>query len=133
MRQRLLLLLLVGLCSTHSLSRAQDAPVWKYIASTINEQTKETTTFHARDCYRFTDKDSEKYPKLAVRSSGMSPLKETVDEYDCQRRLTRTRIRIYTDGKEEKAKELDWMEAVPDSAGEALLNYACRDRTKEKK
>jgi len=115
------------------LSRAQDAPVWKYIASTINEQTKETTTFHARDCYRFTDKDSEKYPKLAVRSSGMSPLKETVDEYDCQRRLTRTRIRIYTDGKEEKAKELDWMEAVPDSAGEALLNYACRDRTKEKK
>lgn len=133
-RSTLVLTLCLTLCQIYSLSKAQDEPLWKYIGSTKNEQTGESTTFYARDCYRFTDAESEKYPKLAVRISGdpTSTIKESVVEYDCKRRAVRTRIYTYTDGTEDKVKELDWREVVPSSAGETLLDYACRDRSKEK-
>jgi len=116
------------------LSRAQDETLWQYIGSTTNKKTGEITIFHARDCYRFTDAESAKYPKLAIRQQigDTAPTKEAVDEYDCKRRASRIRIWLYKDGTEEKVKNLDWMEVVPGSIGEVLLNYACRDRKEEK-
>jgi hypothetical protein len=119
---------------TYSLSRAQDVPLWQYIGSITNKKTGEITIFNARDCYRFTDAESAKHPKLAIRqqSGDTAPIKEAVDEYDCKRRASRTRIWLYKDGTEQKVKNLDWMEVVPGSIGEALLNYACRDRNEKK-
>jgi len=115
---------------TYSLSRAQDEPLWQYICSITNKKTGEITIFHARDCYRFTDAESAKYPKLAIKqqSGDTAPIKVAVDEYDCKRRASRTRIWLYKDGTEQKEKNIDWMEVVPGSVGEALLKYACRDR-----
>jgi len=133
-RLTLAVLLCLTLCPVYSLSRAQDEPLWKYIATTTNEKTGESISFHARDCYRYTDKESEKYPKLAVKTSRIGTnIKETVSEYDCKRRASRIRIWIYTDNTEKKEADLEWTEVVPGSPGEALLNYACRDRSKEKK
>jgi nucleotide-binding universal stress UspA family protein len=128
-----ILLMALAVFATHSLSRAQDEPVWKYIGSTTNKQTGEITIFHARDCYRFTDAESAKYPKLAVRqqTGETPPTKEAVDEYDCKRRASRIRIWLYKDGTEQKEKNFDWVDVVPGSVGEVLLNYACRER-KEK-
>jgi hypothetical protein len=133
-RFTLVLTLCLTLClaPSHITTSAQDEPVWKYLGSLKNEQTGEETSFYVRDSYRFTDKESEKYPKLAVRSSRSGILKEYVAEFDCKRRAMRTRIWIYINGKEEKATELDWLEVVPTSPGEAFLDYACRDRSKEK-
>jgi hypothetical protein len=124
----------LALFVTYSLSRAQDGPLWQYIGSTTNKKTGEITIFHARDCYRFTDEESAEYPKLAIRQQAgdAAPTKEAVDEYDCKRRASRTRIWLYKDGTEQKEKNLDWVKVVPGSVGEALLNYACRDRKEEK-
>ena len=118
----------------YSLSRAQDEPLWQYICSITDKKTGEITIVHARDCYRFTDAESAKYPKLAIRQQigDAAPSKEAVDEYDCKRRAYRIRIWLYKDGTEKIEKNLDWMEAVPGSVGEALLNYACRDRNEGK-
>ena len=129
-----ILLMTLAMFAVYSLSRAQDEPLWRYIGSTTNEKTGEITIFHARDCYRFTDAESAKYPKLAIRQQigDTAPTKEAVDEYDCKRRASRIRIWLYKDGTEEKVKNLDWMEVVPGSVGEILLNYACRDRKEEK-
>ena len=129
-----ILLMALAVFATYSFSRAQDEPLWQYIGSTTNKQTGEVTIFHARDCYRFTDAESAKYPKLAIRQQigDTAPTKEAVDEYDCKRRASRIRIWLYKDGTEEKVKNLDWMEVVPGSVGEILLNYACRDRNEEK-
>jgi len=126
--------IILTLCLIHSLSRAQDEPLWQYIGSTTNQKTGEITIFHARDCYRFTDAESAKYPKLAIRQQigDTPPVKEAVDEYDCKRRASRIRIWLYKDGTEKKEKNPDWMEVVPGSIGEVLLNYACRDRKEEK-
>ena len=126
--------LVLTLCLIHSLSRAQDEPLWQYIGSTTNQKTGEITIFHARDCYRFTDAESAKYPKLAIRqqTGDTPPIKEAVDEYDCKRRASRIRIWLYKDGTEKKEKNLDWVDVVPGSIGEVLLNYACRDRKEEK-
>jgi len=126
--------LILTLCLIHSLSRAQDEPLWQYIGSTTNQKTGEITIFHARDCYRFTDAESAKYPKLAIRqqTGDTPPLKEAVDEYDCKRRASRIRIWLYKDGTEKKENNLDWMEVVPGSIGEVLLKYACRERKEEK-
>jgi hypothetical protein len=133
-RFTLALALCLPLCLIYSLSRAQDEPLWQYIGSTTNKKTGEITIFHARDCYRFTDAESAKYPKLAIRqqTGDAAPTKEAVDEYDCKRRVSRIRIWLYKDGAEEKVKNLDWIEVVPGSVGEVLLNYACRDRNEEK-
>jgi hypothetical protein len=133
-RFTLALALCLPLCLIYSLSRAQDEPLWQYIGSTTNKKTGEITIFHARDCYRFTDAESAKYPKLAIRqqTGDTAPTKEAVDEYDCKRRVSRIRIWLYKDGAEEKVKNLDWIEVVPGSVGEVLLNYACRDRNEEK-
>jgi hypothetical protein len=133
-RFTLALTLCLPLCLIHSLSRAQDEPLWQYIGSTTNKKTGEITIFHARDCYRFTDAESAKYPKLAIRqqTGDTAPIKEAVDEYDCKRRASRIRIWLYKDGAEEKVKNLDWMEVVPGSVGDVLLNYACRDKNEEK-
>jgi len=133
-RFTLALTLCLPLCLIYSLSRAQDETLWQYIGSTTNKKTGEITIFHARDCYRFTDAESAKYPKLAIRQQigDTAPTKEAVDEYDCKRRASRIRIWLYKDGTEEKVKNLDWMEVVPGSVGEILLNYACRDRKEEK-
>jgi len=129
-----ILVMALAACATYSLSRAQDEPIWKYISSIGNEKTGGATAFFARDCYRFTDAESEKYPKLAVKSSGvtMTALKETVDEFDCKRRATRIRIWIYTDDTEQKEKNLDWTVVVHGSVSEGLLDYACRDRKQKK-
>lgn len=127
-RLTLAVVLYLTLCPIYSSSRAQDEPLWKYITSTKNEQTGEEVSFHARDCYMFTDAKSEKYPKLAIKRSN-STVKESVVEYDCLRRAERTRIYTFLDGTEHKPTELDWEEVVPGSAGEALLDYACRDRS----
>ena len=130
-----ILLMALAVFVTYSLSRAQDGPLWQYIGSTTNKKTGEITIFHARDCHRFTDAESAAYPKLAIRpqTGDTAPNKEAVDEYDCKRRASRTRIWLYKDGAEQKEKNLDWMEVVPGSVGEALLKYACRDRSKEMK
>ena len=132
-RFTLALTLCLPLCLIYSLSRAQDETLWQYIGSTTNKKTGEITIFHARDSYRFTDAESAAYPKLAIRqqTGDTAPTKEAVDEYDCKRRASRTRIWLYKDGAEQKEKNLDWMEIVPGSVGEALWKYACRDR-KEK-
>jgi hypothetical protein len=129
-----ILLMTLAVFATYSLSRAQDEPLWQYIGSTTNEKTGEITFFQARDCHRFTDAESAKYPKLAVRqqTGDTPPVKEAVDEYDCKRRASRIRIWLYKDGTEKKEKNLDWVEVVPGSVGEALLKYACRDRKEEK-
>lgn len=129
-----ILLLTLAVFATYSVSRAQDEPLWKYIGSTTNEKTGEITFFQARDCHRFTDAESAKYPKLAVRqqTGDTPPIKEAVDEYDCKRRASRIRIWLYKDGTEKKEKNLDWVEVVPGSVGEALLKYACRERKEEK-
>ena len=126
--------LVLTLCLIHSLSRAQDEPLWQYIGSTTNQKTGEITIFHARDCYRFTDAESAKYPKLAIRqqTGDTPPSKQAVDEYDCKRRASRIRIWLYKDGTEKKEENLDWMEVVPGSIGEVLLKYACRERKEEK-
>jgi len=73
---------------------------------------------------RFTDAESAKFPKLAIRqqTGDTALIKEAVDEYDCKRRAFRVRIWLYKDGAERKEKNLDWMEDVPGSVGEALLN-----------
>jgi hypothetical protein len=120
--------------ATYPLSRAQDEPLWQYIGSTTNQKTGEITIFHARDCYRFTDAESSKYPKLAIRqqTGDSEPLNEAVDEYDCKRRASRIRIWLYKDGVEKKEQNPDWKEVVPGSIGEALLNYACREKAEEK-
>jgi hypothetical protein len=129
-------ILLVALTTfaTYPLSRAQDEPLWQYIGSTTNQKTGEITIFHARDCYRFTDAESAKYPKLAIRqqTGDTEPLMEAVDEYDCKRRVSRIRIWLYKDGVEKKEQNPDWKEVVPGSIGEALLNYACREKAEEK-
>jgi hypothetical protein len=129
-----ILLMALAVFATYSLSRAQDEPLWHYIGSTTNEKTGEITFFQARDCYRFTDAESAKYPKLAVmqQTGDTAPVKEAVDEYDCKRRASRIRIWLYKDGTEKKVQNLDWVEVVPGSVGEALLNYACRNRNEEK-
>jgi hypothetical protein len=126
--------LVLTLCLIHSLSRAQEEPLWQYIGSTTNQKTGEITIFHARDCYRFTDAESAKYPKLAIRqqTGDTPPIKQAVDEYDCKRRASRIRIWLYKDGTEKKENNLDWMEVVPGSIGEVLLKYACRERKEEK-
>jgi len=126
--------LVLTLCLIHSLSRAQEEPLWQYIGSTTNQKTGEITIFHARDCYRFTDAESAKYPKLAIRqqTGDTPPSKQAVDEYDCKRRASRIRIWLYKDGTEKKEENLDWMEVVPGSIGEVLLKYACRERKEEK-
>jgi hypothetical protein len=128
-----ILLMALTVFVTYSLSRAQDEPLWQYIGSTTNKQTGEITVFHARDCYRFTDAESAKYPKLAIRqqTGDTEPDREAVDEYDCKRRASRIRIWLYKDGTEKKAKNLDWAEVVPGSLGESLLKYACRARSEE--
>jgi hypothetical protein len=128
-----ILLMVLAVFVTYSLSRAQDEPIWQYIGSTTNKNTGEITFFQARDCHRFTDAESAEYPKLAIiqQTGDTAPTKEAVDEYDCKRRASRTRIWLYKDGTEQKVKNLDWVEVVPGSVGEALLNYACRER-KEK-
>ncbi|HEV2664866.1 MAG TPA: hypothetical protein VG324_08140 [Blastocatellia bacterium] len=129
-----ILLMALAVLATYSLSRAQDEPLWKYITSIGDEKTGGATAFFARDCYRFTDAESEKYPKLAVKRSGgtMTALKETVDEFDCKRRATRIRIWIYTDDTEQKEKNLDWTVVVHGSVSEGLLDYACRNRKQKK-
>lgn len=129
-----ILLMTLAVFVTYSLSRAQDEPLWQYIASTTNDKTGEITIFHARDCFRFTDAESAKYPKLAIRQQigDTPPVKEAVDEYDCKRRASRIRIWLYKDGTEKKEEKPDWTEVVPGSVGEALLKYACRARTEEK-
>ena len=129
-----ILLIALSALGTYSLSRAQDEPLWQYIGTTTNKETGETTIFIARDSYRFTDAESAKYPKLAVRqqTSDAEPNKEAIDEYDCKRRASRIRIWLYRDGTEKREKDLDWKEVVPGSVGEALLNYACRVRAEEK-
>jgi hypothetical protein len=129
-----ILLMALTVFVTYSLSRAQDEPLWQYIGSTTNQKTGETTIVHARDCHRFTDAESAKYPKLAIRQQvgDGEPDREAVDEYDCNRRASRIRIWLYKDGTEKREKNLDWVEAVPGSLGEALLKYACRPRTEEK-
>jgi len=129
-----ILVMALAVFATYSLSRAQDEPLWQYIGSTTNKETGEITIFRARDCYRFTDAESAKYPKLAIRqqTGDTAPIKEAVDEYDCKRRASRIRIWLYKDGTEKKEKNPDWMEVVPGSIGEVLLNYACRDRKEEK-
>jgi hypothetical protein len=126
--------LVLTICLIHSLSRAQEEPLWQYIGSTTNQKTGEITIFHARDCYRFTDAESAKYPKLAIRqqTGDTPPIKQAVDEYDCKRRASRIRIWLYKDGTEKKENNLDWMEVVPGSIGEVLLKYACRERKEEK-
>jgi hypothetical protein len=126
--------LVLTLCLIHSLSRAQEEPLWQYIGSTTNQKTGEITIFHARDCYRFTDAESAKYPKLAIRqqTGDTPPIKEAVDEYDCKRRASRIRIWLYKDGTEKKENNIDWVEVVPGSIGEVLLKYACRERKEEK-
>ena len=128
-----ILLMALAVFVTYSLSRAQDEPLWQYIGSTTNKKTGEITIFHARDSYRFTDAESAGYPKLAIiqQTGDAAPTKEAIDEYDCKRRASRTRLWLYKDGTEQKEKNLDWMEVVPGSVGEALWKYACRDR-KEK-
>jgi hypothetical protein len=120
--------------ATYSLSRAQDEPLWQYIGSTTNKDTGEITFFQARDSHRFTDAESAKYPKLVIRqqTGDTAPIMEAVDEYDCKRRASRIRILLYKDGTEKKEQNLDWVEVAPGSVGEALLKYACRDRSKEK-
>ena len=129
-----ILLMTLAVFAIYSLPRAQDEPLWKYITSIGNENMGGATAFFARDCYRYTDAESEKYPKLAVKSSGvtMTSLKETVDEFDCKRRATRIRIWIYKDDTEQSEMDLDWRKVFPGSVTEALLDYACRNR-KEKK
>jgi len=130
-----ILLMALAVFATYSLSRAQEEPpLWQFIGSTTNEKTGEITIFHARDCHRFTDAESAKYPKLAVRqqTGDTPPTSEAVDEFDCKRRASRIRIWLYKDGAEKKEKNLDWVEVVPGSVSEALLKYACRDRSKEK-
>ncbi|HEY8460219.1 MAG TPA: hypothetical protein VIM99_07550, partial [Blastocatellia bacterium] len=101
--------------------------------STTNQKTGEITIFHARDCSRFTDAESAKYPKLAIRQriGDAEPDREAVDEYDCERRASRIRIWLYRDGTEKREENLEWKEVVPGSVGEALLKYACRPRTEE--
>jgi len=125
-----ILLMALAVFATYSLSRAQDEPLWQYIGSITDKKTGEITIFYARDCYRFTDAESAKYPKLAIKqqTGDTEPIKEAVDEYDCKRRTSRIRIWLYKNGTEQKEKNLDWMEVVPGSVGEALLKYACRDR-----
>jgi hypothetical protein len=122
-------------CLIYSLSRAQDKPVWKYIGSAELGKTGEKVAYRARDCYRHIDAESAKYPKLAVRMTPINKrnLKETVEEYDCKRRVFRTRIVILTDGAEVKITDFYWREVAPGSIEESLLNYTCRDRSKEKK
>lgn len=129
-----ILLMALTVFVTYSLSRAQDDPLWQYIGSTTNEKTGEITIYHARDSYRFTDAESAKYPKLAVRQQigDAAPISEAVDEYDCNQRASRIRIWLYRDGTEKKEKKLDWVKVVPGSLGDALLKYACRARTEEK-
>ena len=129
-----ILLMALTVFVTYPLSRAQDEALWQYIGSTTNEKTGEITIFHARDCSRFTDAESAKYPKLAIRqqTGDTEPLMEAVDEYDCKRRASRIRILLYKDGAEKKEKNLEWKEVVPGSIGEALLNYACREKAEEK-
>jgi hypothetical protein len=129
-----ILLIALAAPATCSFSRAQDEPLWQYIGSTTNKKTGEITIFHARDCHRFTDAESAKYPKLAIRqqTGDTAPDKEAVDEYDCKRRASRIRIWLHKDGTEEKVKNLDWIEVVPGSVGEVLLNYACRVKNEEK-
>jgi hypothetical protein len=130
-----ILLMALAVFATYSLLRAQDEPLWQIIGTTTNKNTGEITIFQARDCHRFTDAESAKYPKLAVRqqTGDTPPTKEAVDEYDCKRRASRIRIWLYKDGTEKIEKNLDWVEVVPGSVGEALLKYACRDRSKEMK
>jgi hypothetical protein len=128
-----ILLMALAVFATCSLSRAQDEPLWQIIGTTTDKKTGEITIFQARDCHRFTDAESAKYPKLAIRqqTGDTPPTKEAVDEYDCKRRASRIRIWLYKDGTEKIEKNLDWVEVVPGSVGEALLKYACRDRSKE--
>jgi hypothetical protein len=131
-----ILLMALAVFAIYSLSRAQDdPPLWQFIGSTTNEKTGEITIFHARDCHRFTDAESAKYPKLAIRqqTGDTPPISEAVDEFDCKRRASRIRIWLYKDGTEKKEKNIDWVEVVPGSVSEALLKYACRDRSKEEK
>jgi len=132
--QRFTLALTLCLALSPITTRAQDDVLWKYIASTTNKKTGERIIFYARDCCRFTDKGSDKYPKLAVKSpnSELSLVKETVVEFDCKRRASRTRIWIFTDGTEVKEENPDWEEVVPGSVEEFLLKYACRWRIKDK-
>ena len=127
------LTLCLTICLIYSLSRAQDEPFWKHIPTIKNDQTGEESPYFARDCYRFTDTESENYPKLSVKSIAWNAIKETVVEFDCKLLAYRTRIWIHKNGAEEKEKNLDWTEVVPDSIGEPLLEYACRDRSKEKR
>jgi hypothetical protein len=117
-----------------SLSRAQEEPLWQYIGSTTDAKTGEITIFHARDCYRFTDVESAKYPKLAIKQQigDAEANREAVDEYDCERRASRIRLWLHKDGTEEKEEKPEWKKVVPGSVGEALLKYACRVRTEEK-
>jgi len=132
-RFTLVLTLCLTPCLIYSLSIAQDEPVWKFIATLKDDQTGEEHQYFARDCYRFTDAESEKYPKLSIKSTGWKAVKETVEEFDCKNRATRTRIWIHKDDTEEKEKSPHWAEVVPGSIGEPLFEYACRDRSKEKK
>ncbi|HEU0180271.1 MAG TPA: hypothetical protein VFV58_39035 [Blastocatellia bacterium] len=129
-----ILLMALAVFATCLLSKAQDEPLWQDIGSITDKKTGEITIVQARDCYRFTDAESAKYPKLAIRQQigDTAPVKEAVDEYDCKRRASRIRIWLYKDGTEKKEKNLDWMEVVPGSVGEALLKYACRDRNEGK-
>ena len=129
-----ILLMALTVFVIYSLSKAQDGPLWQYIGSTTNKKTGEITIFHARDSYRFTDAESAAYPKLAIRqqTGDTAPVMEAVDEYDCKRRASRIRILLYKDGTEKKEQNLNWVEVAPGSVGEALLKYACRDRSKEK-
>jgi hypothetical protein len=132
-RMTQILLMAFAVFATYSLSKAQDEPLWQYLGSTTNAKTGEITIFHARDCYRFTDAESAKYPKLAIRQQigDTPPIKQAVDEYDCKRRASRIRLWLYKDGAEEKVKNIDWIDVVPGSIGEALLKYACRERKEE--
>ena len=106
-----ILLIALAVFATYSLSRAQDEPLWQIIGTTTDKKTGEITIFHARDSHRFTDAESAEYPKLAIRqqTGDTPPTKEAVDEYDCKRRASRTRIWLYKDGTEQKEKNLDWM------------------------
>jgi hypothetical protein len=110
-----------------------DLPTWKYIGAAPHSEGDGSTHVYARDCDKFTDEESEKYRKLCVKVSSTRParVKGRLDEYDCQRRLFRIRIAVFED-YEHELDDIPWQKATPTSIAERLMNYACRDKCKDK-
>ncbi len=157
------ILLPLVLLGTYLLGQAQTARIesdgWKlvYVAYKAEPVYEKGHKEYGEPSVAFFVKDypyqvGKEYPRLlsmglkedmTVDSNIIGPkLRKTLNEFDCNRNLSRTIRWFWTDGREEDTRSLDkkslielttWSEVFPDTPMEAFYKYACRITTPTKK